>query len=276
MSSRGHLETGGSAVFAIAVDFAKRYECLFHGPECFLAPLGSRENFVFGTIVNVLAITAGSLLGTFFRGGIPEKYNITVMHAISLAVMLVGLKSALATDAILLVIASMAIGSVIGEFARIEDQLEAIGRWLESRFSKSGGGIAKGFVTASLVFCVGSMAIVGSMESGLAGNHQTLFAKSILDGVASVIFASSLGIGVLFSAVSVFCYQGLITVTASLMKPFLTPEVVSQMSGVGGLLIFAIGFNLMEIKKIKVGNMLPAIFVPLVYFMLEKAIAAWF
>jgi len=177
---------------------------------------------------------------------------------------------ALKTDAILLVIFSLVIGSLIGEFINIENRLEQLGKRLEARFSKPGSGIAKGFVVASLVFCVGSMAIVGSLESGLTGNHQTLFAKSALDGLFSIIFASTLGLGVLFSSVSVFIYQGTITLTSSLMKPFLIPAVINQMSGVGGILIMAIGINLLEIQKIKVGNMLPAIFIPLVYYMIKQ------
>jgi uncharacterized membrane protein YqgA involved in biofilm formation len=119
---------------------------------------------------------------------------------------------------------------------------------------------------------VGSMAIVGSLESGLTGNHQTLFAKSALDGIASIIFASTLGLGVLFSSLSVFVYQGLITISATMIKAFLTPEVIGQMSSVGGLLIVAIGVNLLEIKKIHVGNMLPAVFMPLVYFILKQVV----
>jgi uncharacterized membrane protein YqgA involved in biofilm formation len=226
-----------------------------------------------GTIVNTLAIIVGSLLGIIFRGGIPKKYQITIMQAISLAVILIGLKMAFKTDALLLVIFSLVIGSIFGEFLKIEDRLENMGKRLETRFAKTGnGGIAKGFVVASLVFCVGSMAIVGSMESGLTGNHQTLFAKSALDGLTSIIFSSTLGIGVLFSSISVFVYQGFITMTASLMKPFLIPPVINQMSGVGGLLIMAIGINLLEIKKINVGNMLPAIFIPLIYDMLKQLV----
>ncbi len=223
-----------------------------------------------GTIVNAVAIIAGSLLGLLFRGGIPKKFSVTMMQAISLAVLLIGFKMALKTDAILLVIFSLVIGSLIGELINIENRLEQLGKRLEARFSTAGSGIAKGFVVASLVFCVGSMAIVGSLESGLTGNHQTLFAKSALDGLFSIIFASSLGIGVLFSSVSVFIYQGMITLTSSLMKPFLIPAVINQMSGVGGILIMAIGINLLEIQKIKVGNMLPAIFVPLVYYMIKQ------
>ncbi len=225
-----------------------------------------------GTIVNTLAIIVGSLLGIVFRGSIPNKYQVTIMQAISLAVILIGLKMAFKTDAILLVIFSLVIGSILGEFLRIEERLENLGKRLETKFAKAGNGIAKGFVVASLVYCVGSMAIVGSMESGLTGNHQTLFAKSALDGLSSIIFASSFGIGVLFSSISVFVYQGVITLTASLMRPFLIPPVINQMSGVGGLLIMAIGFNLLEIKTIKVGNMLPAIFIPLIYYMLKQLV----
>ena len=218
-----------------------------------------------GTIVNTLSIIVGSLIGLSFRGKIPEKYSQTIMHGIGLAVVLIGIKTALNTDAILIVIISFVIGSIIGEFLCIEDRLESLGLWIGKRFSGTSDGIAKGFVSASLLYCVGAMAIVGAMESGLTGNHQTLFAKSILDGVGSIIFASTMGIGVIFSAISVFVYQGLITVAASSIKPYLLPEVVSQMSAVGGLLIFAIGINLLDIKKIKIGNMLPAIFIPLIY-----------
>lgn len=223
-----------------------------------------------GTIVNTLSIIFGSLIGLLFKGSIPEKYTKTIMHGIGLAVILIGLKTALKTDAILIVIISLAVGSLLGELLRVEDRLDQIGNWIGRRLSKDGEGISKGFVSASLLYCVGAMAIIGSMESGLTGNHQTLFAKSILDGIGSVLFASTLGIGVLFSAVTVFIYQGLITLTASSIKHFLLPEVVSQMSAVGGLLILAIGIGLLEIKKIKIGNMLPAVFIPLVYQVLKN------
>lgn len=222
-----------------------------------------------GTIVNTLSIIAGGLIGLFFRGRISEAYSQTIMHAIGLAVILIGLKTALQTDAILVVIISMAIGSFLGELLRIEDRLDQLGNWIGSRISKDSQGVSKGFVSASLLYCVGAMAIVGAMESGLSGNHQTLYAKSVLDGIGSVIFASTLGVGVLFSAASVFLYQGLITLTAASIKDLLQPDVVAQMSAVGGLLIMAIGIGLLEIKKIKIGNMLPAIFIPLIYQLLK-------
>ncbi len=231
---------------------------------------------MFGTVINTLAIIAGSLLGVLLRGGLPEAYRLTVIQAIGLAVVLIGLRGAFGSDAILLVICSLAGGAVLGTALKIEERLEALGRLLERRLSRNGDGMAQGFVTASLVFCVGSMAIVGSLESGLTGNHQTLLAKSVLDGIASVVFASTFGIGVMFSAVSVFVYQGLITLSAVLVKPLLVPEVVTQMSAVGGLLIAAIGFNLLDFQRLRVGNMLPAIFVPPVFHLLRQGLAPLF
>jgi len=222
-----------------------------------------------GTIVNALAIIVGSLLGLFLKKGIPVSYKKTVMQALSLAIILIGLQSALKTNNLLIVIVSLAIGSIIGEFINIEDRLERLGEWVERRFSSENESVAKGFVTASLVFCVGSMAIVGSFESGLTGKHHTLFAKSILDGIISIIFASSMGFGVILSAIPVFFYQGFLTLAAGLIKPLLIESVISQMSSTGGLLIAAIGINLLGVAKIRVGNMLPAIFIPLIYYLLK-------
>lgn len=221
-----------------------------------------------GTFVNCLAIIAGSLVGLLFKNGIPEKYNQTVMQAIGLAVILVGIKTALGCDDLLIIIVSLAMGSVLGEFIGIEAYLSRLGNLLETKFSKSSSSFSAGFVTASLMYCVGSMAIVGSLESGLTGNHDTLFAKSALDGIVGIILTSSLGVGVMFSAIPVLIYQGGITLMAGVLKPLLIPEVVSQMSGTGGLLILALGLNMIREKKIKVGNMLPAVFIPLVYYLI--------
>jgi hypothetical protein len=222
-----------------------------------------------GTLMNAAAIVTGGTIGQCLKKGIKDRYKTTIMQAISLSVILIGIRSALHATDLLEVIVCMAVGGLLGEMLRIEDKIEALGACAEKRFSRSGnGGFAKGFVTASLVFCVGSMAIVGSLESGLSGNHDTLFAKSLLDGITSVVFASTFGTGVIFSALPVLLYQGAITMGASLLKPFLTPEVIAQMSGVGGLLIAAIGINMLKVARIKVGNMLPAIFMPLVAFML--------
>lgn len=223
-----------------------------------------------GTIANALAIIVGGLIGLLFGKGIAEKYKQTILQGVALSVILIGWKSALATDQLLIVIISMVAGATIGEGLNIEGRLERLGQWLEARVSAgAGGSLARGFVTASLVFCVGSMAIVGSLESGLTGNHQTLFAKSILDGVISIVFASTMGAGVLFSSAAVFLYQGLITLAAVFLKPLLAAATVAQMTAVGGLLIVAIGLNMLGMVKIRVGNLLPAIFLPLVYHLLR-------
>jgi uncharacterized membrane protein YqgA involved in biofilm formation len=224
---------------------------------------------VLGTFVNCVAIICGSLVGLVFKNGVPDKYNQTVMQAMGLAVILVGIKSALGCDDLLIIIISLAIGSVVGEFIGIESYLEKLGNFLETKFSKNSKGFSLGFVTASLMYCVGSMAIVGSLESGLTGNHDTLFAKACIDGIVGIILTTSLGIGVMFSAVPVLIYQGGITLMAGVLKPLLIPAVVSQMSGIGGLLILALGLNMLREKKIKVGNMLPAIFLPLVYYLIR-------
>jgi uncharacterized membrane protein YqgA involved in biofilm formation len=226
---------------------------------------------VLGTIVNAAAIVAGSLAGLLFRGGIPETYNKTIMHAISLAVLIIGIKGALKSDDLLVVIFSLALGSLLGELLRIEDRLESLGRVLEKRFAKNDGGFYQGFITSTLLFSVGSMAIVGSLESGLTGDHQTLFAKSALDGITSIVLASTFGVGVAFSSFPLFLYQGGITMAAVFVKPFLTPEVVTQMSSVGGVLIMAIGINLMGAARIRIGSMLPAVFLPMVWYILRQA-----
>jgi len=219
--------------------------------------------------VNTLAILAGTTIGMLFRNGIPEKYNTTVLQAIALSVILIGLKSALGCPDILVIIVSLAGGAIIGEFLAIEAHLKHLGDFLEKKFTDPDAAtpsMSTAFVTASLLFCVGSMAIVGALESGLTGNHDTLFAKSFLDGVTSIILTASLGMGVGLSAGAVLVYQGAITLAAGFMKPYLIPSVVSQMSGAGGLLIAAIGLNMIREKKIAVGNMLPAIFLPLIYY----------
>jgi len=223
-----------------------------------------------GTIVNAIAIIAGSLAGLVFRKGIPDRYNTTIMQSIGLAVVLVGLRSAFRSEDLLLIIVCLALGSLLGEWMGIEARLKAMGHWFETRFADSGTGFAKGFVTATLVYCVGSMAIVGAMESGLTGDHQTLFAKAVLDGITAVVFTATMGLGVMLSAVSVFIYQGLITGGALMLKPLLVPEVVNQMSAVGGLLIVGLGINLLELSRLNVGNMLPAIFLPLVYYIIRS------
>ena len=217
-----------------------------------------------GTIVNSMAIVIGASLGTLFKRGIPEKISDTIMKGVGLSVMLIGLLNALAINNLLLLIFSILIGAIIGEVIDIDARLKKFGMNLEKKFK--GGNIAEGFVTATLLFCVGSMAIVGSIESGLTGNNQVLYAKSVLDGVISIVFASSLGIGVALSAASVFLYQGIITLSASLMKDILTEVAITDISAVGGLLIVSLGINMIFGNKVKTANLLPSVLLPGIYY----------
>lgn len=218
-----------------------------------------------GTIVNAAAIILGSLLGLLFKKGIPERVNKTVMNGLALCVILIGLMDALKVNNLMIVIFSIVIGGIAGELLNINDRIKDLGDRIGKKFSNSNDSVSKGFVTSSLLFCVGAMAIVGSLEDGLTGSHKTLFAKSILDGISSIIFSSSLGIGVILSSVSVFLYQGIITLAASSLSGLLTKTVISDVTAAGGLLIIGLGFNMLEICDIKVANLLPSVFIPILY-----------
>jgi hypothetical protein len=235
-----------------------------------------------GTIVNFIAILAGGAAGLALKKVLKKRVMDTVMQGVGLAVLIIGISGALSaafsviegknhTEHVLIMIISLAVGACIGEMVKIEERLETAGKAIEKRFVKPGGDstFVQGFVTATLVFCVGSMAIVGSLEDGINRNSDILFAKSTLDGIASIVFASAMGVGVLFSAVPVGVYQGAITLLAVIIAPFLGETLVTQMSLIGSVLIMAIGLNMLGIAKIKVGNLLPAIFIPAAYNVLN-------
>lgn len=215
-----------------------------------------------GTIVNSVAILIGGILGILFGNALPEKMKNTVIQGIGLAVILIGLNMAIQTKNPLVVIASLVLGGVVGELIDIELQLKKFGEWLEKILSrgKQKGNFTKAFVTSSLIYCVGAMAIMGSLESGLKGVHDILYAKAMLDGISAIVFTSSMGIGVLASVIPVFLYQGGITISAGLLQSVLSTPVITEMSATGGLLIIGIGITILEIKEIKVGNLLPGIF----------------
>jgi len=215
---------------------------------------------VLGTIVNVAAIAFGAAFGLLFRKGISEKVSCTIMQGIGLAVLLVGSSMALQTKQVLVVILSMILGGLTGGLLNIEGGLARLGKWLEEKIGGETGEVGKAFVTASLIYCVGAMAIMGAIEDGLNNNPQILFAKAALDGISAIVFASTMGIGVIFSLFPVFIYQGSITLLAVYVKGFLVPDAVVEMTATGGLLIVGIALNILGIKDIKVGNLLPAIF----------------
>jgi uncharacterized membrane protein YqgA involved in biofilm formation len=223
-----------------------------------------------GPAVNALTIILCSLGGCFLIRGIPDRFEEIIKKAIGLSIVYVGIRGALDNERVLLLIMSMVIGAIIGELIDIDRLMNRFGGWAERKLGMSGGTFSKGFVSASILFCTGSMAIVGSMQSGLLGNHETLFAKSILDGSISIVFSASMGIGVMFSAIPVFIYQAGIALASMAVKDFLSPDIIREMSAVGSLLVAAIGFNFLGIKEIKVANLIPAIFIPWVYLALEQ------
>lgn len=218
-----------------------------------------------GTIVNVAAILIGGVLGLLLKGGIPERVKNTVMNGLALSVLLIGISGSLEVNNLLLVIISIVIGGITGELIDIDSKLQTLGDRIEVRFKGKGGKISEGFVASSLLFCVGAMSIVGSLESGLKNNHHTLFAKSMLDGISSIMFASSLGAGVLLSAVTVFLYQGTITLCATFLKVILVKSAIADITAVGSLLIIGLALNMLNVTKIKVANLLPAMLVPIFY-----------
>lgn len=227
-------------------------------------------------VINGVAILIGALIGNKVRGGISDRFRSILMQAMALAVMLIGLLGAVKTTDALTVVICLAIGAVIGEGINIEKRLEGLGDGIKRRLKGAEATFTEGFVSASLIFCVGAMAIVGSLDAGLRGEYSTILTKSLIDGITATVLASTLGIGVAFSGLAVLIYQGAITLLAGLLQPLLTDLIITEMSAVGGLLIFAIGLNMQGMTKIRVGNLLPAIFVPMVYIPLYQWIAAFF
>lgn len=237
----------------------------------------------FGTIVNMITVFAGATVGVLLKGGLSKRFEQTIMQALGLCVFFIGIGGAisglvviennkLATQHTLLLILCMVIGGFLGEWINIEQRLDNFGTWCKTKFSgkEEDSQFAQAFVVSSLLFCVGAMAIVGSLEDGLNGNPSILIAKAVLDGIAAIVFAASLGKGVYLSILSLGVYQGCITVLARFIKPWLSDALISQMSFIGSVLIFAIGFNLMFDKKVKIGNLLPAIFLPILFQLLGQ------
>lgn len=215
--------------------------------------------------VNIAAVVAGSLCGLVFKKGLPKKLSDSIMQGLALCVLYIGISGSLKCENTLCVILSMVIGIIIGELLKLDDRINSLGQKLETRFSTDeNSSFARGFVSATLLFCVGAMSIVGSLESGIAGRHDTIFSKSLIDGISAIIFTSTFGVGVMFSAVGVLVYQGTITLLAQFIAPFLTDYVVNQMTAVGSLVIIGLAFNMLGLTKIKVMNMVPAIFIPII------------
>ena len=226
---------------------------------------GGGQMMLLGSLVNMLAIFAGCFVGVTLGRFIPERFNSAIEKGIALCVFYIGLDGVLAGSDTLVAILSMVLGVILGELLDLDGRIHALGDWVERRFAKkqSKTSISEGFVNASLLFCVGAMAIMGALDSGLTGDHATLYAKSTLDGITSIVYGSTMGVGVALSGVAVFLYQGLITLCASFIAPFLSDVVIAEMKCVGSLLIIGLSFNMLGMTKIKVMNYVPAVFFPI-------------
>lgn len=214
-----------------------------------------------GVIVNMLAAVVGGTVGTLFKKGIPEKITKSIMIAVGLCVIYIGIDGALVGENTLVLIVSMLVGTAIGSLIDIDDKINRLGSWVEKKFNKGEKkvSIAEGFVTATLLFCVGSMTVVGSLNAGLLGDNQMLYTKSLLDLISGTMIAASCGIGVVFSAVSILVIQGGIVLLAELLSGVLTTPAINEMTCVGSVIIIALGLNLVGISKFKVANFMPAI-----------------
>ena len=235
-----------------------------------------------GTLINTAAIIGGGAVGLVIKNRISESMQNTLMKALGLATLFIGISGALtglltvteggvlSTRGIMLMISSLVIGTIIGELLKIEDHLDRLGEKLKKTFkAENNHGFVNGFVTNALVVCVGAMAVVGSLEEGLTGDFSTLFAKSMLDCIISLVFASTLGLGVLFAALPLFVYQGSITLLAGAISPIMSDALISNLSYIGSVLIFAVGINLLFSTRIKVGNMIPALLIPIAYEVIQ-------
>lgn len=231
-----------------------------------------------GVWVNSIAVIIGGLVGTWLRGGISDRYRSSINMGLALCVLVIGISGAIQTQNMMLVIISIVIGTVIGEAVGIERRLDIVGNWAQQRFSKDDSGFSQGFINATLLFCIGSMAVVGSMEAGLQNKPDTLLAKSALDGVSAIIFASSMGAGVILSVVPLTLYQGGIALLAMLMGSFLPEAAILEMSATGSIMIIGLGVNMLGImnERIRVGNMLPALFIPAIYIVGQQLFALAF
>lgn len=223
-----------------------------------------------GTLVNTGTVLLGSSLGLLIGSKLPDRIKNMVMHALGLSTLLIGLKMAFKTENVLYVIGSLAAGGIIGESLKLEERLESLGEFIKRKVKSESGSFVLGFVTSSLVFCIGPMTIVGSIQDGVSGDASLLYAKSLMDGFAAMIFASSLGAGVIFSSLTILIFQGGLTILGSGLSFLLQPVVLDELAATGGLIIVGIGIYLLGIKKIKVGNFLPALVIVVILVLLFK------
>ena len=221
-----------------------------------------------GSVFNSLAVLFGGSLGLFIGKFIPEKLQSTIFNSMGLFVLYVGINMSLSTKNSIAVLLALVLGSITGALLGLEDKLSSLGDVLKAKIHSSDSGFTQGFVSATLIFCMGSMAIIGAFNDGLRHDPELLITKGIMDGISSVLFAGSMGIGVVFSIIPMFIYQGALTLLAVWAEPFITPDMFANISGIGGLMIMGIGLNFLKITRLKLGDMLPG----LVYVVLFTAL----
>ncbi len=220
-----------------------------------------------GSYINVALVVLGGSIGLLLKKGLPERVSDAVMKGLGLCVLYIGISGCLKGDNALIAVISMAVGTIFGSAVDLDKRMNNIAAKVEKKLTKNSSGeinLAQGLVTATLLFCVGAMAVVGSLDSGISGDYSTLATKSVIDGVSSIVLASTLGYGVLLSSIPIFLYQGSITILAGVVAPFLNEYTVNEMTCVGSLLIIAISLNMLKITNIKVMNSLPAVFLPVI------------
>ena len=224
-----------------------------------------------GTLVNTVAVLVGSGLGVLLKTGLAEKYKETVMQTLGLAVGIIGIKMALASENFIMVILSLVIGAIMGKYFTLNKKIDNLGQKLTAKCGEKYGDVGVGFVTASLIYCIGAMAIVGALQDGINGDAGILYAKALLDGISAIVFAATLGIGVSLSALSILVYQGSITLLAGVLQPLLIPAVITEITATGGVLIIAIALSMLNILKIRIANLLPSMLVVIFLAYLWKA-----
>jgi len=216
-------------------------------------------------LANAVCIVIGGLIGLFLKKGVPDKIKDALIKAMGLCVLSIGISLSLKGENTLLIVISIAVGTLIGEILDLDGKVNKLGAYLQSKFKGSENSrFGEGFVTASILFCAGAMGVVGSLEAGLTGSGDTLLAKGLIDGIISAIFAATLGLGVAFSSISVFIYQGIFVLLAGMISQYIGDPVIASVSSIGGITILGIGMNLVLDKNIKVANITPSVFIPMI------------
>lgn len=223
-----------------------------------------------GTFANVIAVIIGSLIGLLLHKRFPEKIKLIVFQAIGLGTIIIGIQMALKVESLLILIFSLLIGGIIGQAIDLEKRFEKFGNFLKTNIKSNNEYFVEGLITAFLIFCIGSMTIIGAIDEGTRHDHSLLFTKSILDGFTSIALASTYGIGVLFSIIPLLIYQGGITLLAMQFQNFFSEILINQLTAIGGVLILGIGINLLEVKKIKITNLLPALVTVIIFTVISN------